>query len=238
MGDGDDFLQAIDDLSEFCCLAIDLPGHGHTEVAGDINYQMPNLAQALIELLNKLAIEQCFLVGYSMGGRIALYLTVYFPQYFQGVILESASPGLETQAERDRRIERDSRLAEQLESQDLAQFLKQWYANPLFASFVRHPNYSRAIARRRRNNPLKLAKSLRYMGLGMQPSLWHHLGDLQVPLLLVVGEFDPKFIAINQKIASLSGRSQLTIVKNSGHNVHFEQPLKFIKLIKRFHHYY
>ena len=234
MGDSEEFLATIASLSEFCCLVVDLPGHGQTEVCDDLDYQMPNVAKALIGLLNKLAIEQCFLVGYSMGGRIALYLTIFFPQYFQGVILESASPGLETRPKRDRRIEQDLRLAARLESQDLTQFLKQWYANPLFASFVRHPDYNRAIARRQRNDPIKLARSLRYMGLGMQPSLWRYLKDVRVPILLVVGEFDAKFIAINQKIASLCLQSKLRIVKNSGHNVHFERPQEFIKLIELF----
>ncbi|MBE9047224.1 2-succinyl-6-hydroxy-2,4-cyclohexadiene-1-carboxylate synthase [Pleurocapsales cyanobacterium LEGE 10410] len=234
MGNSQDFLTVISNLSEFCCLVVDLPGHGNTEVAGELDYQMPQIAQALIGLLNRLAIEQCFLVGYSMGGRIALYLTVYFPQYFQGVILESASPGLATQPERDRRIEQDWQLAARLESQGLAQFLKQWYANPIFASFVRHPNYEQAIAHRQQNEPNKLVKSLRYTGLGMQPSLWHCLSNIQIPILLVVGEFDAKFVAINQKIAGLCRQSKLNIVKNSGHNVHFEQPKEFIKLVKLF----
>ncbi|MGF1589848.1 MAG: 2-succinyl-6-hydroxy-2,4-cyclohexadiene-1-carboxylate synthase [Pleurocapsa sp.] len=234
MGNCQEFLPVINHLSEFCCLVVDLPGHGQTKVGQDANYQMSNTALALISLLEALAIKQCWLVGYSLGGRIALYLTVFFPQYFQAVILESASPGLDTQPERDRRIERDLKLAKQLESMDLAQFLRQWYANPLFFSFVQHPHYQQAIAIRLQNDPLKLAKSLRLIGLGMQPSLWSYLSEIQIPILLIVGALDTKFIAINQQIASLCPQASLKVVQNSGHNIHFEQPAKFVNLIKHF----
>jgi 2-succinyl-6-hydroxy-2,4-cyclohexadiene-1-carboxylate synthase len=235
LGNSQDFSTVIDlILPEFCCLVLDLPDHGQTEVKHDFDYQMPNLAQALIELLEQLNIQQCFLVGYSLGGRIALYLTIYFPQYFLGVVLESASPGLKTQQERDRRIQKDLQLAKQLESQDLADFLQQWYSQPLFSSFAQHPNFQQALIRRLNNHPVKLAKSLRYLGLGMQPSLWGQLSNIQIPLLLVVGELDSKFVAINQEIANLCLQANLNIVKNSGHNVHFEQLLEFTRLIKCF----
>lgn len=233
MGNCHEFLAVINRLSEFCCLVVDLPGHGQTKVGQDADYQMPNTALGLIGLLETLAIEQCWLVGYSLGGRIALYLTVFFSQYFQGVILESASPGLDTQSERDRRIERDLKLAKQLESMDLAQFLQQWYANPLFRSLVQHPCYHQAIVIRLKNDPLKLAKSLRLIGLGMQPSLWSYLSEVQIPVLLIVGALDAKFREINQQMASLCPQASLNVVENSGHNVHFEQPAQFVNLINQ-----
>ena len=231
MGNCNDFSIVVEHLS-FCCLMVDLPGHGKTEVAQDINYQMPQLALALTTLLEQLNIQKCYLVGYSMGGRLALYLAVYFPHYFSAVVLESASPGLKTQLERDRRIVHDLKLARQLESGTLTQFVQQWYTNPLFTSFTHHPNYQQAIAQRLKNNPLKLAKSLRHMGLATQPCLWNNLAEVQIRLILVVGELDPKFIAINRQIANLCSAACLKIIKNCGHNVHFEQPIEFSNLIK------
>ena len=234
MGDLDDFASVTDYLTEFCCLLVDLPGHGRTQVRQDLNYQMSLVAEALIKLLNELAIADCLLAGYSMGGRLALYLTVHFPQYFRGVILESASPGLKTQQERDRRIARDLELARRLETEEFPQFVRQWYANPLFKSFTLHPNYQQAIAKRLDNDPLKLAKSLRYMGLGMQPSLWNFLSEIRVPILSIVGEQDPKFVAINREIVELCPLADLIVVEEAGHNVHFEQPEQFARLIVHF----
>lgn len=254
MGDCRDFSAIVDRLRGFCCLVVDLPDHGQTlvidlpdrgqtlvvdlpdrgqtQVASN-HYQMDDVARGLIELLNELAIEQCWLAGYSMGGRIALYLASYFPQYFRGVILESASPGLRTQGERDRRIIQDLQLARQLEL-GLPQFLRQWYANPLFESFTRQPNYSEAIARRLDNNPHKLARSLRSIGLGMQPSLWDLLPQVQPPLLLIVGALDRKFVAIAREIVTICPQASLNIVKNTGHNVHFERSAQFVKAIEHF----
>ncbi len=235
MGNSNDFLEVIGLISsQFYCLVVDLPGHGKTKVRQDDNYQIPNICQALIQLLKTLKIKSCFLVGYSMGGRIALYLAIYFSHYFKGVILESASPGLRTQAERELRIKQDFNLIEKLRYQDFTLFLQQWYSNTLFTSFTLHPNYQQAIARRLDNNPFKLAKSLLHGGLGKQPSLWNHLPEAHIPMLLVVGELDRKFIAINQQIDLLCRFSKLEIVKNSGHNVHFEQTLEFVQLIKSF----
>ena len=236
MGDCHDFDRVISNLSGFCCLAVDLPGHGQTIVQQDSDYQMPNVAQALINLLIELNIKQCLLLGYSMGGRIALYLAIHFPQYFQGAILESASPGLASQLERDRRIAKDSKLAEQLESSDfdLANFIQQWYSKALFASLAKHPHYPEAIARRLCNDPNQLAKSLRLIGLGTQPTLWKSLPQIQIPLLLIVGELDPKFVKINQMMANSCAQASLYRINGTGHNVHFEATLQFSKLLQYF----
>ena len=235
MGSLSDFAEVAELLKkDFCSLLIDLPGHGKTEVNCDRDYQMPAVAIAIIDLLQQLAIEKCFLVGYSMGGRLALYLAVYFPQYFQKVILESASPGLEDKLEREKRIQHDLKIANRLQSLDLAVFLQQWYSNPLFIYFRKHPNYSWAISNRLKNDSVKLSKSLIHMGLGVQPSLWQHLPSIQLPILLIVGKLDSKFILVNQKISSLSPRFQIEIVENTDHNVHFERASDFTRILKEF----
>lgn len=234
MGDCRDFARSIPHLKGFCCLTVDLPGHGQTKNGDNIDDQMPQVAQALIDLLVELQITRCIVVGYSMGGRIALYLAVYFPQYFYGAVLESASPGLASESERDRRRRQDEQLAQQLESGDLKDFIQRWYANPLFASFVQHPDAFQAIARRLDNDPKHLAKSLRNLGLGTQPSLWDSLSAIQIPLLLIVGELDRKFVKLNRAIADACTQAELKVVLNSGHNVHFEQPIKFSQLLTGF----
>ena len=237
MGSSADFQEVVDLLKDdFCCLLIDLPEHGKTGRQGEWreNYGMSDVAVAIIELLKKLAIERCFLIGYSMGGRLALYLAIFFPHYFLKVVLESASPGLETQLAREERIKKDLLLAKRLETEDFALFIEQWYQKPLFASFVRHPKYQRAISQRLQNNPFKLAKSLHCLGLGVQPSLWKGLVKIEVSTLLVVGELDSKFVAINQRINSKSLQFKLKIVENTGHNVHLEQSQQFAQIVSFF----
>jgi len=238
MGDRHEFDQVIDALCDrYYCLTVDLPGHGNTIVSHDQAYAMIPTAQALIKFLDQLAIASCFLVGYSMGGRIALYLTLHFPSYFQKVILESASPGLKSAAERTQRLESDRRLAqelESLESPDLLAFLKKWYDQPLFATTKAHPNFKQLLAQRLNNSPRHLAKSLVHLSLGQQPSLWPKLENNQVPLLLLVGALDPKFMAINSHMASLCPLFQLQPLDHCGHNTHFENPQLFTRQIANF----
>ncbi len=236
MGSSNDFIEIISDLSKkFCCLKVDLPGHGKTRVFGSEEYyNMTNTAIALISLLDNLKIEKCYLFGYSMGGRLALYLAINFPNRFEKIILESASPGLKTKVERSLRYESDFKLANRLENSNFQDFLFNWYNQPLFESLRQHNNFENVRERRLKNNPLELAKSLRNMGIGNQPSLWGKLSNHQIPTLLIVGEYDEKFQAINTEIAELCQVAKVKIIPESGHNIHWENPREWVESIINF----
>ncbi len=201
-------------------LMIDLPGHGETRFSEP--YTMTNTAAAIINLLDQLEIDRAHLVGYSMGGRLALYLALNHPERFPASVIESGSPGLKTEQERSERIKRDRKLANQIET-DFNQFLIDWYNQPLFQSIKAHPNFEQMLKERSHNNPIELARSLREMGTGMQPSLWEKLKLHHNPLLLIVGECDHKFVALNQEMASLCETAEIAIAPDAGHNVHFEK---------------
>ncbi|MEH2436566.1 MAG: 2-succinyl-6-hydroxy-2,4-cyclohexadiene-1-carboxylate synthase [Nostoc sp.] len=240
MGNINEFDEAIKMLSEdFSHLTLDLPGHGKTQILGsDEYYTIQPTAQAIINLLDELKIDKCYLIGYSMGGRLALYLTLHFPERFIKVVLESASPGLATEAERLERVRRDAQIARKLSRSiiqtDFAAFLSNWYNQPIFGYIKNHPKYDRMIESRLQNNPHELDKSLRFMGTGCQPSFWEKLQENKIPLLLLVGEYDKKFISINTEIAQICEFSQLKIISNAGHNIHFENTSAFIENIKDF----
>ena len=171
-------------------------------------------------------------------GDWLLYLTLHFPQRFHKVLLESASPGLPTELDRLKRIKLDTqigrKLARSIEKSDLATFLSNWYNQPIFGYIKNHPEYDRMIENRLQNNPNELDKSLRFMGTGCQPSLWEKLQENKIPLLLLVGEYDKKFISINTEMAEICEFAQLKIISNAGHNIHFENTLVFVKNIKYF----
>lgn len=236
MGDSHEFDEVIALLSDnFCCLAVDLPGHGKTKFIGDEEcYLMQNTAQALINLLDELEIKKCNLIGYSMGGRLALYLNLHFPQRFYKIVLESASPGLKTQGEQLKRIQRDRELAHQLEITDFRVFLSQWYEQPLFASLKKHPHFNSLLKIRLQNNPLELAKSLRNLSVGVQPSLWEKLKSNKNALLLLVGECDEKFREINSEMTQVCEAAKLEIISDCGHNIHIENSKEFALNVQKF----
>lgn len=230
LGSGAEF-DAIGTKLGVRSLLIDLPGHGETRFSG--LYTMENTAIAIVDLLNELAIDRANLVGYSMGGRLALYLALHHPERFSKGVIESGSPGLKTQQERAERIDCDRSLANQIET-DFERFLINWYNQPLFQSLKAQPKFNRMLEKRSRNNPIELARSLREMGTGMQPNLWEGLRSHQNPLLLMVGDRDRKFVALSQEMASLCETAELAIAPNAGHNIHVENPEWYIEQIKAF----
>ncbi len=236
MGSINDFIEIISHLSKkFCCLTVDLPGHGKTRVFGSEEYyNMPNTAKALINLLDNLKIEKCYLFGYSMGGRLALHLAINFPTRFEKIILESASPGLKSKVERSLRYESDLKLVNKLENSNFQDFLFNWYNQPLFESLRQHNNFENVREKRLKNNSLELAKSLRNMGIGNQPSLWDKLSNHQIPTLLMVGEFDDKFQAINTEMAELCQVAKVEIIPESGHNIHCENSREWMEALINF----
>ena len=220
---------------EYRCLAVDLPGHGASLGLPPDVYTMKGTTRALLDLLDELSIERPVVVGYSMGGRISLYLALRHPERCSGIFLESASPGIEDTTERETRRRADEEKAARLEAGDLAGFLHDWYRQPLFASLARHEGLMQeTIEARMCNDPVELARSLRSMGTGDQPSLWGELGALQVPALAVAGELDEKYAGISARMAFLNPRIRAATVPGAGHNVRLEAPEAYLVSLERF----
>ncbi len=237
MGCAEDWQELFDVLSgTFYCIAVDLPGHGKTEVAGgDTAFRMEQVAEGLVNQLNSMDIDPCHLVGYSMGGRLGVYLAVHFPNLWQRIVLESTSPGLKTDTERNTRCEHDKKVAERLMHIPFEQFLNEWYQQPLFATMRQHPDRLKQLKQSRlQNDNAGLVKSLQMMGTGSQPSLWEHLPGITAPTLLIVGAEDTKFRAIANKMKAKLPQAEIAEVPHTGHVVHWEQPKLFAKLVYEF----
>ena len=208
-------------------LAVDLPGHGGSDVpAGLEQYGVERLVTDLGDVLDRLSIPEAVWVGYSMGGRLALGAAVLGPERVAGLVLESASPGLETEAERRARRERDEALARRILSTGVDAFVNDWMAQPLFASQRDLPELvqERERRRRKRASARGLAGSLLGMGTGAQPSFWGRLGELEMPVLVLTGALDRKFEAIGDRMAEAIPRATRRSVPEAGHTVHLERP--------------
>jgi len=231
--DWQDVVAAIGDRA--FCIALDLPGHGGSLDLAPEAYTMEGTARAVVRTIDELEARRPVSVGYSMGGRLALYLALRYPERCAGLFLESASPGLESAGERAARRDADKEKAKWLESGDFENFLRDWYRQPLFAPLAREEGLlRRTIEARLRNDPSELARSLRGMGTGSQPSLWEELEGLAVPTLAVAGELDGKYAGISSRMASISPKVEPVVVPGVGHNVHDEAPAQYAALLGRF----
>ncbi|MCB9136844.1 MAG: 2-succinyl-6-hydroxy-2,4-cyclohexadiene-1-carboxylate synthase [Caldilineaceae bacterium] len=218
-------------------IAPDLMGHGATHAPADPQrYAMDGAAADVAELIRQMSAEPVHLLGYSMGGRLALYIAQAYPELLRSLTLESASPGLMTPAERAARRASDSKLADAIEQDGVPQFVTRWERIPLFASQARLSMTTRKMLRARRlaNQAMGLANSLRGMGTGSQPSLWPRLAELALPALLITGAEDEKFRAINRQMADRMPQAQLVVVGAAGHAVHLEQPERFRQIVLEF----
>ncbi|WP_119066277.1 2-succinyl-6-hydroxy-2,4-cyclohexadiene-1-carboxylate synthase [Rubrobacter indicoceani] len=237
LGSGADWTGLAGDLP-FRLLVPDLPGHGAAVGLPQELYSMEGAAEFMLCMLDGRGVETCNIVGYSMGGRLALYLALRHPERVKALVLESSSPGLKTEKERAARRKSDKRLADRLEAsdrEDLRCFLEGWHRQLLFASLADHEGLTeKLVAERLSNDPRELARSLRSMGTGSQPSLWDELPDLRVPTLAVAGELDGKFRGIAREMARLSENIEIVVVEGAGHNVHVEKPQEFARLVGSF----
>jgi 2-succinyl-6-hydroxy-2,4-cyclohexadiene-1-carboxylate synthase len=218
-------------------ITIDMLGHGETDSPTDVmRYALKHVRRDLTTLLEDFIQEPAHLVGYSMGGRLALYLAINHQQLFRSLTLESASPGIADEEDRIVRKESDEDLADRIEQLGIAAFVDEWESMPLFET---QASLALDVRRRQRearlnNNPIGLANSLRGYGTGVQPSLWAELPTLRLPTLLLAGERDAKFSAIARDMHALIPGSTLRLVPRAGHNTHLENPRGFATSLSEF----
>ncbi|MHC5373940.1 2-succinyl-6-hydroxy-2,4-cyclohexadiene-1-carboxylate synthase [Enterococcus sp. LJL120] len=224
------FNQSLKTADKVNFLTIDLIGHGSSAVyVHPYRYQLPTLIRDLEDLMKELAIPVYFLLGYSMGGRVALAWALTFPENKLGIILESTSPGLKTLPERIARKKSDRKLALRLQQFGIENFVDFWQELPLFASQKNlAPEIQAAVRQERlRQAPFGLAMSLLFMGTGSQASYWSALKKADLPILFLAGQLDLKFSQIGLKMVQQAKNFAYQVIPAAGHCIHLEQPEKF-----------
>lgn len=237
LGRGESWLEVARSFSEnYFCILPDLPGHGEN-INGDISSPL-NFDVAmnwLLHLLDEIPVGKIHLVGYSLGGRIALTFASRYPERIITLTLESASPGIIDPSERVRRFAEDSSRAESILKNGMYAFVEQWYKIPLFASLNSHPQKLSSIKESaKQNDPHWMAKVIHELSPGAQTPLWESLSKLSFPVLLIAGEKDEKYAQMIPKMAKMIPNCKQVIVPNAGHNVHAEQREEYISLLKEF----
>lgn len=202
-------ISAID--GEYSHCIIDAPGHGGS------TFGQRTLQQAGDDVAETM--QPGVLVGYSMGARIALHTALQHPEIITGLVLISGTAGLDDETDRRNRRESDESLAQHIAEIGVEHFIPEWLSNPMFRGLSTE---LADIPLRCKNTSKGLGDSLRYAGTGTQKPLWDVLHTFTMPVLLIAGENDEKFINNARRMHAVIPNCQLHIMADVGHTCHLE----------------
>ena len=223
--------------AEHTICAVDLLGHGASSKPSDPErYSMARTIEDLGVVLDALGHAAANVLGYSMGGRIALSFALAAPDRCLALAIESGSPGIADDQERAQRVVSDEALARQIESGGVQAFVDYWEAVPLFATQAHLSQETREGLRALRlsNDPMGLAGSLRGIGTGAQPPVHSAVPTLAVPALFLAGELDARYCEVAREMASASSMGRVSVVSGAGHAIHLERPDAFHDALRSF----
>jgi 2-succinyl-6-hydroxy-2,4-cyclohexadiene-1-carboxylate synthase len=233
MGTGCDWGHVTDALAcDYYCICVDLPGHGMSQnvpLAARSGFRQTH--KLLEQTLKRLGVEHYAMLGYSLGGRIAMYHAAQKPKGLRALLLESAHPGLADEQARQERLEHDVRWANRLRIEPITRVLVDWYQQGIFANLTPEQR-SEQIRLKAHCAPEPIAKMLEATSLGMQPDLRAKLYALSLPIALINGKRDAKFCNINEQLAPQLAQATWLLFRGAGHNIHFEQPDHFVDRVR------
>jgi 2-succinyl-6-hydroxy-2,4-cyclohexadiene-1-carboxylate synthase len=218
-------------------IAIDMIGHGASSAPEDpSHYMFEQALRDLAQVTAELGVTRAAWLGYSLGGRLALGMAVDHRERVSSLILESATAGIQHERERLQRIEADQELARRIVEAGIETFVDEWERLPIWESQHTLPaellQFQREI--RLRNRAVGLANSLRGMGQGAQPSYWDRLDEIDVPVLLMAGALDRKFVGIAGQMGVRIAGAELSVIPDAGHAVRLERPGEFLEDVRQF----
>jgi 2-succinyl-6-hydroxy-2,4-cyclohexadiene-1-carboxylate synthase len=177
--------------------------------------------------------EGALLVGYSLGGRLALRAALRDPDRYAGLVTVGATAGIEDPPERSARAEADERLASWIEAAPIEDVVAIWERQPLFAdqseSLVENQRAGRLA-----QDPRQLALLLRTAGQGVLEPVWPELLTFQLPILAIAGSRDDGYVRAAKQIADTAPKARAAIVEEAGHAAHLQRPEEVASLIVAF----
>jgi pimeloyl-ACP methyl ester carboxylesterase len=199
-------------------ITIDLPGHGYSECFGDV-HSMDLMAKAVKAVLDDAGVEQCVMVGHSMGGYVALAFADLFPHHLRGLGLLHSHALAYT----DKIIERRMETCDQVMSNRASYIVG--FIPPLFD--VSKRNELTLEIKDLQDQCLETkAESIvaAQRGMASRPSRIHVLQSLEVPTLFVYGKNDtriPVELALAQ--AMEARHAEILLLDNVAHMAHIEE---------------
>ena len=171
--------------------------------------------------------EKSVLLGYSLGGRLALHACIHRPDLWQGVVVVGADPGLGSNEEKNQQFTRDLYWADRLKKEPLEQLVREWDEQPVFCGIE-----NSAPRNLEELDPIQLSQQFEVFSKGLQQNLVPALSELKnPPVLFLAGEKDKKYQQIGDELAELCPVVKSQWVEDSGHRVPWENPESFSRIL-------
>tara|TARA_B100001250_G_scaffold22995_1_gene19331 strand:+ start:994 stop:1797 length:804 start_codon:yes stop_codon:yes gene_type:complete len=230
-------MEELSTLIPYDCVAPDLIGHGRSPCPVELSpYRIEEMVKQLDNVMGVHLRKPIDLLGYSMGARLALTYAMDRQEVINSLILIGGTAGIVSDEDRQLRSTQDSRIAADIEEFGLERFVHYWENRPIFTSQKSLSLKKQEKMRRIRlgHQTHGLANHLRMAGTGVMDSLWHKLENLRIPVLLIVGERDQKFIEIAESMKEKIPNSEMKIIVDAGHATHYEKPKETSDAIVQF----
>lgn len=224
-------------VNDYKLILIDFIGHGNTDKPKSKKYYgTKHIVKHLNIIISKLGLENYSLLGYSMGGRIALSYALTYPKEIDKLILESTSFGICGFLNRFKRKISDKKLATKIINYGISWFNNHWSNLSIFES---QKSLSKDVRdsiemRRLNNNPIGLYNTLLKSGQGTYPCYKNALSNLKMKVLHISGEYDTKYVQIGNDFAKANSNIKQIIIDGVGHNTHIEDYNLFNKILNEF----
>jgi len=227
--------------NDFYLIAVDLPGHGASswqeldnQGGQSFGHRLEQTLQAVAHH-NRVDLSRISMLGYSLGGRLAMACATAFAHRIERLFLEGAHPGLVGEQARRERYHSDWHWAKRFAGEPLARVLHDWYRQPVFAD-LSEQQVQLLIAQRANGSGQQLAEAMMAFSLSKQPdyrrALWQLKTEAQVPIHYIHGANDHKFAQLGQQLLSEQVISSVYSISQCGHNVHRQQPEAMAQLLR------
>ena len=218
---------------DYKVITMDHRGHGLSEAPSlKEDYSIPIFTRDVYELLRKLNVGKCCLVGHSMGGFIALQFAVNYPEMVEALVLVDTSAKIERISEYHRFMKDQRRIAltEGLE----AAFEYSVLHDPLALKAVSKYPHKREIMKQKLLNTSVEAYVYGIEAIAEWDGVSASLHNISVPTMVIVGQDDEDFFKMSIKVADGIPNARLCIIPDVGHSPQEDVPVIFNRYLLDF----
>jgi len=211
-------------------ITYDVRGSGKTE-SPECEHSISLFAEDAYQLMKAIKVQDAYFLGYSMGGRIALELTLSHPDLVNALILANSSIGLAPPSPEG--IERRRVMLELLDKGDIKAFAEMMTTNAFSLGFrSKNPaEFEKYMKVKSQNQPQGLVRMMRSLSVPASPP---DLGKVKCPVLLIVGENDAYTgVEQGQRAQEAIVGSRLVVLP-TGHAAAIELPERFNSAVLEF----